>query len=148
VPLVPQQENYQAFPGPQSLIIRSECLNIQTQAQGVFNTMFAGIQFGVTLPFVHVVRLGGRYFLHNGYHRTNGVRASGATHVPCIVRDVPDFAAAGVRADGTTLPETAFTGADQPTMLHYAQGRAAGVSLRTVNRILHVSWAEYAIPVE
>jgi hypothetical protein len=100
-------ESMQVQPLPQSLLIKARCLNLKMLAQGFFpqqnGPTVAGVFVGLTLPLVHVVRLNGRCYLHNGFHRTVGAKLAGATHVPCIFRDVMDEAAAGIRADGSTF---------------------------------------------
>ena len=46
--------------GPRCMVIlKARSLNVRTFGQGMFNGKFIGIQFGVSLPFMHVVR-------HNG----------------------------------------------------------------------------------
>lgn len=100
------------------------------------------------MPFVSVVGCNGRFFLHNGYNRAYGVRMAGATHMPCMIREVPDLAGAGVRADGSTFGATLLQSADPPSVAHFTQGRAHDVRLRAMSRIVQVSWAEYAIPDE
>src|SRR5208282_2577442 len=106
----------------------------------------AGIQFHSSMPFVHVVRYNGRCYLHNGFHRTVGVRKAGATHVPCILRDVNTISEVGI--DGDTFPVHLMESANPPTVGHFTQNRAWSVTLRNYSRILHVSWAEYMVPDE
>lgn len=146
LPLAPQIENYKVFPGPSSLVLKARSLNIR-HFQGVWNQDFMGIQFGVSIPYVHVVRYGGRCHLFNGYHRAVGVRLSGATHMPCIVRDVADRSAIGF-APPEFFPDAVLQSNNPPTLAHFTQGRALHVSLRQHSRILHVSWAEHALPDE
>jgi hypothetical protein len=146
LPLQPQQEQIQTSHGPQSIILTTKSLNLQLQAQGMFNGQFMGVTFGLSLPFVHVVEFQGRYFLHNGFHRALGLRASGVTHLPCILRHVNDYDAVGLRL-GTFQP-TLLESENPPTVGHYTQGRAHSVSLRAVQRVLHVSWSEYVVPIE
>jgi hypothetical protein len=148
LPLVPPNEDIKATPGPQSMVLRARSLNVRTLQQGIFNAEFMGIQFGVSLPYVHVVRHDGRLYLHNGFHRTFGARMAGATHVPCILRDVSTHAEIGLRADGGTFPAALLESANPPTMAHFTQDKAHVVQLRAHSRILHVSWAEYAVPDE
>lgn len=148
LPLAPSTENFTVYQNPQSMVIKSRSLNLQTTAQGMFNAAFAGIQFGVSLPFLHVVRLNGRCYLHNGFHRAVGMARAGATHAPCILRDVATAAEAGIREDGWTFPLTLMESANPPTLSHFVTGRAHPVQLRAVSRVLHVSWSEYAIPDE
>jgi hypothetical protein len=149
LPLTPQNESFQAFPcGQNAMLVKARSLNVRTLGAGLFNAQFMGIQFGPSLPFVHVVRHNGRCYLHNGFHRAYGARMAGATHVPCLFRDVPDHASVGIREDGSTFGTTLLESANPPTLGHFAQGRAYAVQIRSVSRVLHVSWSDYAIPDE
>lgn len=147
LPQAPPVESIQTIPGPNSVLLKARSLNVQTFAGGMFNGEFMGIQFGVSLPFVHVVRHNGRCYLHNGFHRAVGCRLAGATHVACVLRDVPNHAAVGIK-NGVTFPSTLLESADPPTLRHFTQGHAYDVALRAHSRVLHVSWAEYVVPDE
>ncbi|MGA3303317.1 MAG: hypothetical protein ABSC72_08520 [Methylovirgula sp.] len=146
LPLTPPSENFKVFPGQNSMVLKAKCLNIR-QLQGLWNQTFMGIQFGVSLPFAHVVRYGGRCYLFNGYHRALCVRMAGATHIPCVVRDVADHKEVGLNPPDFFSPAL-LTSNNPPTLGHFTQGRAHTVSLRQHSRIIHVSWAEHAIPDE
>ena len=148
LPLTPAIENFQTWGSQNGMILKSKSLNLQNFGGGIFNAAFMGIQIGVTAPFLHVVRHNNRCYLHNGFHRALGIRRAGATHAPCIVRDVPDHAAVGIRADGTTFGATLLELSDPPTVGHFVQGRAYDVQLRNVARFMHVSWADYILPEE
>jgi hypothetical protein len=146
LPLAPQPENFQIFNSPNAMILKARSLNLQNFGGGVFNAAFMGIQFGVSLPFLHVVRHNGRCYLHNGFHRALAIRRAGATHVPCILRDVPDHASVGIH--NGTFGATLLESANPPTLGHFTQGRAYDVQLKNVARYLHVSWADYVIADE
>lgn len=146
LPLAPPSENFQTFSSPNSMMLKARSLNVQNFGGGVFNAAFMGIQFGVSLPFVHVVRHNGRCYLHNGFHRALAIRKAGATHAPCILRDVADHASVGIHAG--TFGATLLESANPPTLGHFTQGRAYDVQLKNVARYLHVSWADYVIPDE
>jgi hypothetical protein len=153
LPLTPQTENFQIFNSPNSMapnsmMLKARSLNLQNFGGGVFNAAFMGIQFGVSLPFLHVVRHNGRCYLHNGFHRALAIRQAGATHAPCILRDVPDHASVGIRTDGGTFGVQLLESGNPPTLGHFTQGRAYDVQLKNVARYLHVSWADYIIPDE
>jgi hypothetical protein len=130
--------------GIQSVIIKSRSLNLQMTAAGIGPNM-AGMNFGWSIPMLHVVRLNGRCYLHNGFHRAFGARLAGATHIPCLLRDVPDPQSAGIHTDGSTFELPLLESNDPPTLGHFTQGFAHGVTLRALTRILHVSWASYAM---
>ncbi|MGO9587023.1 MAG: hypothetical protein ACLP2Y_12575 [Limisphaerales bacterium] len=148
LPLIPPTENFHIQQHPQSVVVKSRNLNLQAQAQGFIHGAILGLQFGLSLPFTHVVRYNGRCYLHNGFHRTYGLRIAGATHVPCILRDVIDPPSVGIRSDGSTFDIALLESSNPPTLAHFTQGRAHAVSLRAMSRILHVSWADYVIPEE
>ena len=150
LPLTPPNEDIKTTPGANSFLLRARSLNVRSFNVGMFTPPnighFIGMQFGVSLPYVHVVRHNGRCYLHNGFHRTVGARLAGATHVPCLFRDVPDHQAVGIHEG--TFPAQLMESNDPPTVAHFTQGRAQAVNLRAHSRVLHVSWAEYSVPDE
>ena len=145
LPDQPTEEPLQSQQLAQSLVIKARSLNVTMQAQGMIGPGAFGIVIGLSLPWVHVVRFNGRCYLHNGYHRTYGAAIQGATHIPCIFRDVSDAAAAGIKADGSTFPIDLLQSPNPPTLAHFTQGKAQPVTLRATTRVLHVSWAEYGM---
>ncbi|CAN7191199.1 hypothetical protein LJR084_000538 [Variovorax sp. LjRoot84] len=150
LPLVPMIENVRtsAVPNaqnPNALLVTSRGLNFYPMAQGLMQNAsgnFIGVQVGVTVPLMHVVRYNGRCYLHNGFHRGVGLLTRGVTHAPCVFRDVADFGAVGL------MPNKTFDGAvlesgDPPTLAHFGQGRAYDVQLKIFTRTIHVSWADH-----
>lgn len=145
LPLNPIVENVRSNPLPNAVLITSKGLNFQPLSQGVMQTPaghFVGLQVGLSLPLVHVVRHNGRCYLHNGYHRAVGLLKRGVTHAPCIFRDVPDHASIGIRPHQTFQPGL-LESANPPTIGHLADGRAYDVKLKVFTRTLHVSWADH-----
>lgn len=147
LPMTPPEEPVQIAQGAQSMLITSRSLNFRALAQGFIGGAFVGMQVGVALPLVHVVRLNGRCYLFNGFHRAYGAKMAGATHVPCLFREVFDAPSAGINAPGT-FELSLLESLDPPTLGHFSQGRAHDVSLRILTRTLHVSWAEYVVSAE
>ena len=147
LPLSPPNEPIQISQAPQSMLITSRSLNFRALAQGFISGAFVGMQVGVALPLLHVVRMNGRCYLYNGFHRAYGARLAGATHVPCIFRDVPDAPSAGINPPGT-FDQALLESGNPPTLGHYTQGRASDVNLRILTRTLHVSWADYVVSAE
>ncbi len=136
---------------PQSLIIKSRDLQIETLrtmlmtvSHGGYDRVLAGMEISWSLPFVHVVRLSGRYYLLNGYHRALGAAKVGVTHIPCLLREVPG------EADPAWLmmPRRLFASSNPPTMGHFLHGRTHEVRLRAISRILHVTWSHHLMPDE
>ncbi|WP_316234914.1 MULTISPECIES: hypothetical protein [unclassified Bradyrhizobium] len=146
LPLQQALEPFMAFQTQTSVLLKSNSLNLQAFGGGVYNASFMGLQFGLSLPFIHVVRCNGRCYLHNGFHRALGIRRAGATHMPCVFRDVPDHAAVGIRTDGSTFSASLLESANPPTVGHFTRGRAWPVELKRLARYLHVSWSEYVLP--
>lgn len=144
LPMTLPSGEFHAQAQDRSVIIKSRSLNLQMTAHGMAGNM-AGINFGWSIPLVHVVRFDGRCYLFNGFHRTFGLRIAGATHVPCAFREVKKIEDVGVREDGSTFNAQMFAQPHLPTVGHFTQGRAYNVTLRATTRILHISWAEYAM---
>jgi hypothetical protein len=131
-----------------SILLKAESLNVRMQQAGHLGANFVGIQFGLSLSLVHVVKFNGRAYLHNGFHRTLGLVLAGATHVPCLIRDVANPEETGVRNDGATFDHALLDSNNPPTLEHFTQGRAHDVKLRRVQRYINVSWAEYVMAME
>jgi hypothetical protein len=131
-----------------SVVLKSKSLNFRMMAAGIFEPSFIGIEFGVSLSLSHVVRMNGRCYLHNGFHRALGARNSGATHIPCLFRDVNTPSEAGIIGGGATFPIELLESANPPTLAHFTQGRAHHVSLRATSRILQVTWTDHVVPEE
>jgi hypothetical protein len=70
----------------QSLLIAADSLNVRITAQGWFQAESkVGIQFGISMPFVHVVRFNGRCYLINGFHRAFQLQADWVPSSPCYL---------------------------------------------------------------
>ncbi|HKT19523.1 MAG TPA: hypothetical protein VJR47_15855, partial [Stellaceae bacterium] len=142
----------------QSISIKSRNLNVRSLLAGAlgynqtgYESVVAGMQIHVALPFVHVVRFNGRYYLHNGYHRAYGLAKAGATHMPCFLRDASKAEDAGILPEGpvwVTFPLRILEAANPPTVGHFVDGRAYDVKMRSVSRLLTVTWVETAVPDE
>ena len=146
LPLNITPEVPETFTGQNSLILRAKNLNVHIQKEVRFAS-FMGVQLGIAMPYVHVVRHGGRCYLVDGYHRAVGLRKAGATHAPCVLRDVPDHSAVGLNPP-VYFPLDLLESDNPPTLGHFTQGRAYPVVLRSHSRIVHVSWAEHVVPDE
>ena len=151
LPIAKPNGEYHSDIQDRSLIIKSRSLNLRLNAGGFGiedpndPNRIAGISFGWSPNLVHVVRFNGRCYLHNGFHRVVGAGLAGATHIPCVFRDVPDQKTAQILGAGITFDLPILESANPPTVAHFIQNRAHTVSLRKTTRILHLSWAEYGI---
>lgn len=143
LPLAPASIDFRLQSTPQSVILKTQDLNLSVQSAGFIQNMGAGIVFDPPLPIVQVVRLKGKFHVFNGFHRAVGLSQRGFTHMPCIVRDVADAQSAGIRTDGSTFTESLLASSNPPTLGHFSRGRASEVRLRAASRIVHVSWADY-----
>lgn len=143
---------------PQSLIIKSRDLQIETLKTTLmtvsvsgYDRVLAGMEISWSLPFVHVVRFSGRHYLLNGYHRALGAAKAGATHVPCLLREVSSADDPAIHAEDPAwlmMPRRLFESSNPPTLGHFLHGRAHEVRLRAISRILHVTWSHYLMPDE
>jgi hypothetical protein len=145
---------------PSRIIVKLRNLNARQLRAGVFGyvengyqTTMAGMQIHVALPFVHVVTFNGRYYLHNGYHRAYGAAKAGATHLPCLLRAATSQEDAGIMPEGPgqvwqTFPLRILEGPNPPTLGHFINDRACDVQVRSVSRVLHITWSESALPDE
>ncbi len=142
----------------QSIIIKSRDLQIETLKTALmtinrngYEQVLAGMEIRWSLPFVHVVRFSGRYYLLNGYHRALGAGKAGATHIPCLLREAPSSDDGTLRSDGPEwllMPRRLLESSNPPTLGHFLHGRAHDVRLRATSRILHVTWSHNLMPDE
>ncbi|HTA64216.1 MAG TPA: hypothetical protein VK753_01815 [Xanthomonadaceae bacterium] len=145
LPLQQAPENSRIARGPQSILLKTPSLNVRLESAGVIGPGVLGVKFGIDLPLVRVVRHNGRCYLRNGFHRAFGLRKAGATHMPCLFRDNADLEAVGIRQDGTTFAPAMMASTNAPTLAHFTSGRAHEVSLRSMSKILHISWSEHVV---
>lgn len=153
LPTAQPSENFDYQLLGQSAIMKAKTLNLRVFEAGIIQGKVAGLTFGPALPFVLVSRLNNRFYLSNGYHRAIGLRKAGALYMPCLVRDVPNALAVGIKPPNqsgelVTFSEALLSSNDPPTVGHLSRGCAFDVRLREVSRILHVTWAEYVWPEE
>jgi hypothetical protein len=105
--------------------------------------VFVGVEVSTPAPLLHVVCYQDLYYLHNGFHRAYSARLAGATHIPCILRNVTYSADIGIGAD--TFGLEVLQSNNPPTVGHFTQGRAHPVRLKSLTKIIQVSWAEYMV---
>ncbi len=163
LPQMPPQTSIRTSGNGQSLLVAADSLNVRMVAQGIYNAAqgpfpppgqpplppnAAGILFGVSMPFTHVVRFNDRCYLANGFHRALGARKRGAGRIPCFFREVAAAEEVGITIDGTTFPLQLLESPNPPTLGHFTRGRAHTVPLRKVMRVLQVNWSQHALPME
>jgi hypothetical protein len=147
MPLTARSELFQTIAGPQSLLLKSRSMNVKFIRGGLFDGSVLGAKFGLSAPHVRVARYRGRCFIQNGVHRAVALTMMGLTHIPCLLRDVATPSEIGV-VENATFPLDALESDNPPTLGHFINGRACEVTLRSLSRILQVSWAEYTVPDE
>jgi hypothetical protein len=69
-----------------------------------------------TPSFVQVIEVGGRYYLHDGYHRAFGLLSRGVSSVPAFVRSFPHVN--GLVPEGM-LPAESWLGERPPLLTDY-----------------------------
>jgi hypothetical protein len=156
LPIAPDVEQFQTFQGPRSVILKARSLNVRWMLEGMINAQLAngaqgtylGIEIGTGSPHVNVVRFNGRCYLNNGYHRCLGAALAGATHIPCVLRDVANPGELLFFNNPGTFGLQLLESANPPTLGHFAQGRAYDVTLKEFWRFINVSWSEYGIPID
>jgi hypothetical protein len=147
LPLTARSEPFQTIAGPQSLLLKSRSMNVKFIRGGLFDGSVLGAKFGLSSPHVRVARYQGRCYIQNGVHRAVGLAMMGLTHIPCLVRDVAAPSDTGV-VENATFSLSALESDNPPTLAHFIEGRACDVTLRSLSRILQVSWGEYTVPDE
>jgi hypothetical protein len=147
LPLAAPPPEFSALVQPSALLLKGANLNLRLVQHGVFSNRLAGVFVGTSVPLVQVVRLNGSYMLWNGYHRAYALRRRGATHMPCMLRDIlnPALMDEGLPAP-LNLP--LLQSDNPPTVAHFTRGRAYPVRLRLKSRVVHVSWAEWVVTEE
>lgn len=134
--------------GSLMLMTKNLSLGIDRDGAHLVNTdkgsqVFVGVEVSTPAPQLHVVRYQDRYYLHNGFHRAYSARLAGATHIPCILRDVSYANDIGIGRDTFSLD--LLQSNNPPTVGHFTQGRAYPVRLKSLTKIIQVSWAEYMV---
>jgi hypothetical protein len=146
LPLVPVSENFHVVQQAHSVLIRARSLNLRPMQVGPIGPGAFGLQVGVGLPFVHVVRYNGQCYIHNGYHRAYGAALAGAVDIPCIFRDVTTPQEAGIQGPPATFDLPLLCSSNPPTLHHFVAGQAHPVQLIEKTRVMHISWSDWIAP--
>jgi hypothetical protein len=144
---------YEIVSRPDGFAIRSPDLNLRMFHFGgplahnpIQQLILAGLAFGVASPLVQVVRLDGRCYLKNGFHRAYELRRAGADQIPCILLEGNDWSQVvppGPGAFGRDL-RAFLESEDPPTCGHFTQERAYPVTLKEAIRVIDVRVSESA----
>jgi hypothetical protein len=132
-------------------LIRDSSLNLRVLGAGPVGAdpakkiLYVGVGAGVGGPWTTVTRFNGRCYLSNGYHRVFGLQAAGATYIPCLLVDATEFTQVGAIGGGATFERTVLESANPPTCGHLTDARAYRIILHQFSRVIHVTWAEYAV---
>ena len=101
-----------------------------------------GVFCAISSNLAQVVRCNDRTYLKNGVHRAYALRSAGATHMPCLYLETSDWSAVGAVGGSSTFDRDLLESANPPTCAHFSQGRAMNVTLRTMTRIVEVTWSD------
>lgn len=108
---------------------RNPNLRIAGHFGGQVGEGFTGFGFVVqlSLSFVQVASLRGRYLLRDGYHRTYGLIKRGITKIPALVRDFNSLEEVGLPPG--LLPQDAYLG-DRPALLEDYHNNSVSEQIR------------------
>lgn len=95
--------------------------------------------------FVQVARLNGRCILKNGYHRVYQLMQAGETHVPCIIRDVDDYAGTG-GANGNHLSPDVVLSDRPPLVTDFESEVAVDIKRPATNKLIRVTAETTNVP--
>ncbi len=139
-----------------SIIIKSRKAHVEAFAPSLpaieesgYEHTLAGVDLHWRVPFVNVVHLGGRYVLRTGYHRTFAAAKSGATHIPCLVRQLSNSDGAEASSDALDwlmMPRRVLESSNPPTVAHFVKGCAHKVMLRATSLVVQVTWSCHIMP--
>jgi hypothetical protein len=136
-------EPFEVLRQPNALVIKARSLNLHFD-QPLIGENAATLCIRPAPPFVTVIARGERFHLWDGYHRAYALARLGATHIPCMLRqslrdDLIDPALE------CYFPASLLQSADPPTLGHFSRRLAHPVRLKSMSRVLHVSWAEWML---
>jgi hypothetical protein len=139
---------------PTSLMIVSNNLNLRPMKVGIRDhpeqpaLTIAGVLFGPASPLVQVMRVDGRCYLRNGFHRAYLLQKLGVTHIPAVVLEGNDFSQVGAAGGEATFGRAILESDNPPTCSHLTADRAYKVRLRPSKRYITVTWTDYVMPEE
>ncbi len=134
--------------------ITSPTLNVRLFAEGKLtyeqkrHLVQVEVGYGMASPLVHALRLNGRCYLRNGFHRAYGLRRLGFTHLPCLLLEAADFAQLGATGADATFECSLLESTNPPTCGHLTRGQGYPVSVRTATKEITISWAESILRAE
>ncbi len=100
-------------------------------------------------PIIHmrpawtqVMRIDGRAYLRNGFHRASQFLRAGFTHMAAIVIEADHDSQLQISGFGQDIMRSD----NPPTMAHFAPERATEVQLKQMTKLISVSWAGLPLP--
>ncbi len=145
--------DYEAILTANGVTIRAQNLGLGHLEHGWFQKfpdgrlLIAGVAFGAS-PLLQVVRINGRCFLRNGFHRAYALAKKGATHIPCLFLETNNFGLVGAVGAGATFDIGQLIAPVPPTAGYLTQDRAYPLSLKHFKRIINVLWNQYEVEVD
>jgi hypothetical protein len=136
-------EPFEVLKQHNALVIKARNLNLHFD-QPLIGEHAATLCIRPAPPFVTVIARGENFYLWDGYHRAYALAGLGATHIPCMLRQ-------SLRDDlldpilERYFPASLLRSANPPTLGHFTHHLAHQVRLKSMSRVLHVSWAEWTL---
>ena len=136
LPLQPTPISYNTAPNATatSIALTARDINFRIM-QANFDNGIATVVMGGGLPHVQVLRLNGKCYLANGFHRVAGLHMRGVDRVPCLFRDVANAAELGINPGTFSLP--LLESENPPTCSHFCEERGLSMFYLTNERTLH-----------
>ncbi len=133
-----------------SIVITSLSRNVRLHNAGRFSIPESegrdvfGIRVGPAAPLTQIVRVDGRCYLRNGFHRAVGMAQRGVTHIPALLIDMENSAQV-THGGQISFSSTLLESENPPTLNHFTQGKAFPVTLRDSTMVITLSWSQHVI---
>ena len=153
LPLELEPIQYRQWAQPSGVLITAANLNLRLMLGGVLGVpdqamQMAGPLFGANSPLTQVVRFRERCYLKNGYHRAHLLLEAGITQMPCLLLDATEYARVGAQGGNATFDRELLESNNPPTCGHLTRERGYRVRLRSMRRVISVTWAEHTVADE
>lgn len=126
-----------------SSMVISPSLNLRTFGSGLFvvnGDNYLGVKIGPANPLVQVLKIDGKAYLVNGFHRAYSLGRAGARYMPCIVQEAQSL-------DGIALsiPLEHLQSDNPPTLGHFLNDCAYPVQLRNYKKYMTITYGEHIV---